>query len=105
MISVRVGNSPEVVEEDQNFENLYSFLNCTTIQVIPIGEGYSIVCDEEGTFVNKPLNACGIVGDFLLVGKVKRGYFSSLSESEITALEEYWKENRNNRQGRVGNIR
>lgn len=85
-----------VIIEDE-IEEFYKILNCSIIDIVQrrIGSGrskkvFSIVCDDEGTFVADPkIFAVNNIGDWMLVGNLfitglsdGKGNLLSLTESE-----------------------
>lgn len=82
-VLMRVGQKPEIIETESSFEVLYRLIDCTIIEIIKTGRSCIIVCDEEGRWNKKLSNRLGIVGDFLIVGPIRHGDFSSISEEDM----------------------
>ena len=63
---------PANARKGYTLEELYELLQCSTVEIIPVGAGMILVVDEEGRRARKPLNPAAsriagqpIVGDAL----------------------------------------
>lgn len=84
----RIARSITIEDEIKKF---YKILNCSMIDIVQrrIGSGrskksFSIVCDDEGTFVSDPkISAINNIGDEMLVGNL---FITGLSDVEGNLL-------------------
>lgn len=84
----RIARSVTIEDELDEF---YKILNCSTIDIVQrrIGSGrskksFSIVCDDEGTFVEDPkISAINNLGSGMLVGNL---FITGLSDDEGNLL-------------------
>lgn len=83
-----VGKKPQVIEIENTLQAMQKAVG-GYIQVVSVGAGVVMICDEEGKLKNKPLNFGTqndvIVGDVLFLQDGGKGDFADLSE-ENTAL-------------------
>lgn len=63
------------------------------IEVVPIDENILLVCNEEGRIEGLPFNrevgGCKIVGTFIITSSNAEGDFISLSEEQISKVQNY----------------
>lgn len=66
------------------------------IEVVPLQEGYLLVCNEEGKLINlppnRPLSLDTIHGTFFVVGYDGEEDFSSLTDEQVDELLQLWGE-------------
>lgn len=92
-VFVPVGETPKRVSIDNSLKAFQKYVG-GYIEVIPVGNGLSLICDEEAKLKQRPGNRrVGndiIAGDFFIVGDGGED-FRSLTEIEIdTVLQRFW---------------
>jgi hypothetical protein len=79
----RVGEPARVAEiaGETVWEAMRAAVGAEVLELLPVGPDVVAVLDEEGMYADKPFNACGILGDFLVVAEEDDG-FRSLTPGE-----------------------
>lgn len=96
-INVKEGFS-EVVDVEDKLDVFYEKIGCSYIDIVSRkigGVHYDIVCDEEGTFSERPIiSAASISGEPMLVGNLLifnhdgKGELSSLDDDDIKRIKQ-----------------
>lgn len=61
------------------------------VQMIHLGGGISVACNEDGMMLNLPQNACGLLGDFFFTRTDPRtGDSVSLTEQDVQMIGAYY---------------
>lgn len=88
ILFVGVGKRPEVREIDGELETMQKLVG-GYIQMVPMGNGVDLVCDEEGKLKDYPLNQPIfdghdiVCGDFFLTRTGDEGECISLTDDDI----------------------
>jgi len=87
-ITKKVGESPVQFDGELDYEFVSGFVG-GYIEMVPIGPGVDVICNEEGMFAGSdggplPQNAAGFLGNILIVAvDTDSGEFRSLTDEEL----------------------
>lgn len=83
-----VGQQPVVTRIDSRLTTMQKLVG-GLIEFVDIGQGLSIVCNEDGIRLRLPQNRCGILGNFFFTKTGSHGRSVSLSDAEVTVAQLY----------------
>lgn len=96
MLLIDVENNCVKTVEASSLDDYYKFLNCSLVEMptrMVKGNEYTFICDEEGTFVSRPIPSAltglnpALVGNLLICNTDwEEGIETSLSEKDVAIL-------------------
>jgi len=91
----KVDQPAEIVDVDLTYQFKSDFVG-GWLEFIPLAEGIDLVANEEAMFCGAeggplPQNACGILGNFLIIGSDTEGEPRDLTDTELVKAIDYIK--------------
>ena len=97
-LNVNERKAPEVLEIEDKLETFYKLIDCSTVDIVTReigGKPFSIICDDEGLFVEKPTisalkkeHKTELVGNLIITGMPDDdGELTGLTDEEIRTIE------------------
>ena len=89
VVGVRSGRDARAETIGDSLEAMQTFVG-GDIEMHGLGDGISLVCNEDGMALGLPQNGCGLLGPYFFTKTNEEGDSVSLSDEEATACMAYW---------------
>jgi hypothetical protein len=95
IVTVRMGQWPQVEEIDGSLESMQAIVGGFVEATRPVGLlGLDLFCNEDGVSLGLLPNGCGILGDYFFIRHDDNGDPVSLTDEDLATIRNYYRSHR-----------